>query len=59
MSVFLPSSVRVQNDVPVPMRDRVRLSADVYLPDAGPGPWPVLLARTPYNNNLLMDLGFF
>ena len=59
MSVFLPSSVRVLNDVPVPMRDHVHLSADVYQPNAGPGPWPVLLSRTPYDNNLLMDLGFF
>src|SRR5215213_894852 len=59
VSAFLPSSVHVLNDVPVPMRDGVRLSADVYLPDAVPGPWPVLLARTPYDNNLLMDLGFF
>jgi uncharacterized protein len=59
VSVFLPSSVRVLNDVPVSMRDGVRLSADIYLPSDGPGPWPVLLARTPYDNNLLMDLGFF
>jgi putative CocE/NonD family hydrolase len=59
VSVFLPSSVRVLNDVAVPMRDGVRLSADVYFPNAGPGPWPVLLSRTPYDNNLLMDLGFF
>ena len=59
MSVFRPSTVRVLNDVPVPMRDRVRLSADIYLPTSESGPWPVLLARTPYDNNLLMDLGFF
>ena len=59
MSVYRPSSVRVLNDQPVPMRDGVRLSADVYLPDDGDGPWPVLLSRTPYDNTLLMDLGFF
>lgn len=29
-------------------RDGVRLAADVYLPD-GPGPFPVILTRTPYN----------
>jgi uncharacterized protein len=28
-------------------RDRVRLDADVYAPEA-PGPWPVLLMRQPY-----------
>jgi putative CocE/NonD family hydrolase len=59
VSVFQPSTVRVLNDVPVPMRNGPRLSADIYLPNDAPGPWPVLLARTPYDNNLLMDLGFF
>jgi uncharacterized protein len=34
----------------VPMRDGVRLSTDLYLPD-GPGPWPVILTRTPYGNS--------
>jgi putative CocE/NonD family hydrolase len=41
------------------MRDGVRLSADVYLPADGDGPWPALLSRTPYDNNLLMELGLF
>lgn len=31
----------------VPMRDEIRLSTDVYLPE-GDGPWPVILMRTPY-----------
>ncbi len=31
-----------------PARDGVLLAADVYLPD-GPGPFPVVLTRTPYN----------
>ncbi len=34
-------------DVPVPMRDGVRLSANVYLPESE-GPFPVILIRTPY-----------
>ncbi|MCC7262367.1 MAG: CocE/NonD family hydrolase, partial [Candidatus Latescibacteria bacterium] len=42
--------VRMELDVKVPMRDGVRLSADLYLPDA-PGPHPVVLIRTPYDNN--------
>lgn len=32
----------------VAMRDGVKLATDIYLP-AGPGPFPVILARTPYN----------
>lgn len=41
---------RVTYDVRVPMRDGVTLSADIYFPHAS-GPAPVILHRTPYNNN--------
>lgn len=39
-------------DVKVPMRDGVLLSTDIYFPPGGPegGPYPVVLARTPYDN---------
>jgi len=36
--------------VMVPMRDGVRLSTDIYRPDA-PGKFPAILVRTPYNNS--------
>lgn len=39
---------RIERGVAVPMRDGVKLIADVYLPP-GNGPWPVVLIRTPYN----------
>ncbi|HNQ22906.1 MAG TPA: CocE/NonD family hydrolase [Phycisphaerae bacterium] len=42
--------VKVRLDVKCPLPDGVRLSTDVYLPDAA-GPWPCVLIRTPYNNN--------
>lgn len=42
--------VRVQLDLGCPAEDGVRLSTDVYFPDAK-GPWPCILIRTPYNNN--------
>ena len=42
--------VKMLFDVPVPMRDGVNLSADVYLPE-GPGPFPTVLHRTPYDNS--------
>ena len=38
-------------NVRVRMRDGVELSTDLYLPE-GPGPFPVVLSRTPYNNTL-------
>ena len=34
----------------VPMRDGVRLATDVYLPE-GPGPFPAVLVRLPYDKN--------
>lgn len=37
-------------DHKVPMRDGINLSADIYLPPDGDGPWPVLLLRTIYNS---------
>jgi uncharacterized protein len=42
---------RVRYDVRAPMRDGVELSADVYLPAEGDGPWPAILYRTPYDNS--------
>lgn len=42
--------VRTLFNVLIPMRDGVRLSVDLYLPDA-PGQFPTLLWRTPYSNN--------
>jgi putative CocE/NonD family hydrolase len=34
------------------MRDGVELSADIYLPPEGDGPWPAILMRTPYDNTM-------
>jgi putative CocE/NonD family hydrolase len=44
----ITDGIIVQVDVPVPMRDGVRLFADVYLPDTV-GPFPVILTRMPYD----------
>lgn len=44
------NGVRMVGDVAVTMRDGVRLSADLYLPEAA-GPFPTVLLRTPYDNN--------
>jgi putative CocE/NonD family hydrolase len=40
---------RLLHGLRVPMRDDVRLSADVYLPRA-PGPFPTIVTRTPYES---------
>ena len=36
-------------DQKIPMRDNINLSADIWLPDNGEGPWPALLLRTIYD----------
>src|SRR5438309_8714643 len=46
------ASVQVELDVVVPMRDGVRLRANVYRPPEGR--WPVLLTRLPYGKDLPM-----
>ena len=40
----------VERDLMVPARDGVALATDVYRPE-GPGPFPVLLERTPYDKS--------
>ena len=47
-------TVSVTHDVPVRMRDGVSLNADLYVPE-GPGPFPVLLMRSPYNKTQGQD----
>jgi uncharacterized protein len=44
------SGIVVERDLIVPTRDGVLLAADLYRPD-GPGPFPVLLERTPYDKS--------
>ena len=43
-------SLKVETNLPVKMRDGVVLYSDVYRPD-GPGPFPVVLQRTPYDKS--------
>ena len=43
-------SLKVETNLPVKMRDGIVLYADVYRPD-GPGPFPVVLQRTPYDKS--------
>ncbi|HEX4229172.1 MAG TPA: CocE/NonD family hydrolase [Bryobacteraceae bacterium] len=50
--------VHIEKNVPIPMRDGIKLGGDIYLPD-GPGPFPVLLCRTPYNKNGQLKWGNF
>lgn len=49
-SPFIPTGIRGQYNVGMPMRDGIRLSGDFLFPTANKGPWPVILLRTPYDN---------
>lgn len=40
-------AVRIE-EVRIPMKDGVRLAADIWRPDEGAGPFPVLLEYLPY-----------
>ena len=48
----MPDSVtlKVETNLPAVMRDGTTLYADVYRPD-GPGPFPTILQRTPYDKS--------
>ncbi len=50
-----PHGIIVASDVMIPMRDGVRLAADIYRPahqgDPVPGAFPTLLCRTPYDKS--------
>ena len=47
-------SVKLETDLAVPMRDGAILYADVYRPD-GPGPFPTILQRTPYDKTAALS----
>ena len=51
---------RLMLNIPVPMRDGINLSADIWLPPSshGKGPWPALLLRTIYDNQEARYIGW-
>ncbi len=51
--------VRLLHGLRLPMRDGVRLSADVYLPRYAQGPFPTIVTRTPYESgrDVFIELG--
>ena len=50
LAPVLALAVQTELNVAVPMRDGVILRADVFRPDE-PGPYPVLVMRTPYDKD--------
>ena len=54
VKALLEANAVVTQKIMVPMRDGVRLAADVYVPK-GEGPFPIIFSRTPYNFNSWRD----
>jgi hypothetical protein len=54
-SCFDASATETQRSVLVPMRDGAVLSTDLHFPPEGAGPWPVVLLRTAYGKNRMLD----
>jgi putative CocE/NonD family hydrolase len=52
-----PDEIAKSLDVAVPMRDGVRLSANVFRPET-PGRYPVILVRTPYGKGAAISPGY-
>lgn len=44
-------NILIEKNILVPMRDGVKLAADIYRPAEG-GPFPVIIQRVPYNKDL-------
>jgi predicted acyl esterase len=44
----VPPGIALERNVPVSMRDGVRLAVDVYKPAEMQGPWPAILAYSPF-----------
>ncbi len=47
--------VRLQKSQMIPMRDNIRLSTDLYIPEIIEKELPVILIRTPYNKNIFRN----
>lgn len=51
----VPDGVTLEKNVPAPMRDRIKLALDIYRPNADKGPWPVILAYSPFQKERFFE----
>ncbi len=51
----LPPGVTLEKNVLVPMRDGIKLALDIYKPAEGKGPWPVILAYSPFQKERFFE----
>jgi len=43
-----PANVTLEKNIKAPMRDGVKIAVDIYRPSQGEGPWPAILAYSPF-----------
>ncbi|MFC1900674.1 CocE/NonD family hydrolase [Chloroflexota bacterium] len=51
----VPSGCIFEKNVPVAMRDGIKLALDIYKPDADKGPWPAILAYSPFQKERFFE----
>jgi predicted acyl esterase len=51
----VPKGVYLDKNVYVPMRDGVKLALDIYRPKKGKGPWPAILAYSPFQKERFFE----
>jgi predicted acyl esterase len=51
------SSIRIDQDIPMEMRDGTLLAADIYRP-GGEGKYPAIIMRTPYHSDEVLSFSY-
>jgi predicted acyl esterase len=51
----VPEGARLEKDIYVKMRDGVKIAVDIYRPARGKGPWPVILAYSPFQKERFFE----
>jgi predicted acyl esterase len=52
---LIPRGVILEENVPVMMRDGVKLALDIYKPSSDSGPWPAILAYSPFQKERFFE----
>ena len=51
----VPEGIVLEKNIPVKMRDGVKLALDIYKPSSDNGPWPVILAYSPFQKERFFE----
>lgn len=51
----LPRGVHLEKNVYIKMRDGIKIALDIYRPEQGKGPWPVIFAYSPFQKERFFE----